>query len=82
MAGGGEPEFGQQWWRGEETSLAEAPGGEPGGQLVSNGKRVSVTATRFLTGALSGLRPFKGKEAWAGIWVSQTIGVTRARGGP
>ena len=74
--------FGQQSWRGEETSLAETPGGEPGGQLASNGKKVSMTTTRFLIVALSGLRPYKGKEGWAGIWRSQTIGVTRAREGP
>ena len=41
-----------------------------------------MTTTRFLIRALSGLRPYKGKEGWAGIWRSQTIGVTRAREGP
>lgn len=49
---------------------------------MSNGKRASMTTTRFLIRALSGLRPYKGKEGWAGIWRSQTIGVTRAREGP
>ena len=74
--------LGSSQGRGEETSLVETPGGEPGGQLASNGKRVSMTTTRFLIRALSGLRPYKRKEGWAGIWGSQTIGVTRARDGP